>query len=74
MSVVNRRNAVVGYLVILVGKRYLRQTARDAVPAIDPETKRPNKSLVAVTLASAVGVMTLWRLRTNGDDADSSAE
>jgi hypothetical protein len=74
MSVVNRRNAVVGWLVIVVGKRVLRKKAREAVPALDPETKRPNKSLVAVAIASTAGAVTFWRLRSRGDDPGSSAE
>jgi hypothetical protein len=69
MSVFNRRNAAVGWLTWIVGKRVLKKKAKDAVPAVDPETKRPNKSAVALLLASAVGVATFWRKRSgDGDD------
>src|SRR5947209_2728821 len=54
MGVVNRRNAVVGYLALAVGKRVLKKKAKDAVPAIDTETKKPNKS--AIDLLATRGV------------------
>ena len=54
-----------------MGKRALKKKARDAAPSVDPETKRPNKSAVALTLAGVVGFLTFWRKRSSGDDADS---
>jgi hypothetical protein len=72
MSIINRRNAVVGWLALSVGKRALKKKAKDAAPSVDPETKRPNKSAVALALAGFVGVFTFWRKRSSGDDADSS--
>ncbi len=70
MSVINRRNAVMGWAAWAVGKRVLKKKARGAVPSIDTETKRPNKSAIALLIASAVGVATFWRSRA-GDDAPS---
>ena len=67
MAVFNRRNAAVGWLTLFVGNRVLKRKARQAVPAVDPETKRPNTSAVALLLASAVGVATFWR-RRSGDE------
>jgi hypothetical protein len=69
VSVFNRRNAVVGWAAWAVGKRVLKRKAKDSVPAIDPESKKPNKSAVALLIASAVGVATFWRSRT-GDEPD----
>lgn len=74
VSIVNRRNAVVGWAVLFVGRRALQKKAHDAVPALDPETKRPNKSLIAVAVASVGGALAFWRLRSRGDEPDSSAE
>ena len=68
MSVLNRRNAVVGYLALAVGKRVLKKKAKDAVPAIDAETKRPNKSATALLIAGTVGALTFWRKRSGGED------
>ena len=71
MAVFNRRNAAVGWLALLVGKRVLKRKAKQAVPAIDAESKRPNKSAVALLLASAVGVATFFR-RRSGDEGTST--
>ena len=40
-------------------------------PQASAETKRPNKSAIALALAGFVGVFTFWRKRSSGDDADS---
>jgi hypothetical protein len=71
VAVFNRRNAAVGWLALLVGKRVLKRKAKQAVPAIDAESKRPNKSAVALLLASAVGVATFFR-RRSGDEETST--
>ena len=68
MGVFNRRNAAVGWVTWTVGKRVLKRKAKDAAPAIDPETKKPNRSAIALLVAGAVGVLTFWRKRS-GDDA-----
>jgi hypothetical protein len=51
----------------MVGKRVLKKKAKDAVPAIDPQSKKPNKSAIALLIAGAAGVLTFWRKRS-GDD------
>jgi hypothetical protein len=68
VSVFNRRNAAVGWVAWAVGKRVLKKKAKDAVPAIDAETKRPNKSAIALLIAGAVGVASSWK-RRSGDDS-----
>ena len=70
MGVFNRRNAVAGYLALAVGKRVLKRKAKDAVPSIDTETKRPNKSAIALMIASAVGVATFWKKRSEDPSAE----
>jgi len=72
MSVINRRNAVVGWLALTVGKRVLKRKAKDVVPSVDPETKRPNTSAVALLLAGAVGLATFWRRRSGGGEETGS--
>jgi hypothetical protein len=72
MAVFNRRNAAVGWLALVVGKRVMKRKAKQALPAIDAESKRPNKSAVALLLASAVGVATFWRRRS--DDEETGPE
>jgi hypothetical protein len=68
VGVFNRRNAAVGWVTWLVGKRVLKKKARDAVPSIDSETKKPNKSAIALLIAGAAGALTFWRKRSGDDD------
>jgi hypothetical protein len=72
VGVFNRRNAAVGWLTWMVGKRVLKKKAKDAVPAIDPQSKKPNKSAIALLVAGAAGALTFWRKRS-GNDAPPSA-
>ncbi len=72
MSVFNRRNAAVGWVTWAVGKRVLKKKAKSAVPSVDPETKRPNKSALALAVAGLVCALTFWRSRSGGDDDTSS--
>jgi hypothetical protein len=69
VSIYNRRNAVVGYLALAVGKRVLKRKAKDAVPSIDPESKRPNKSAIALLIAGAAGAATFIRRRSEDPTA-----
>ena len=63
MSIVNRRNAVIGWLAWTGAKFVLKQKAKAAAPRIDRETKRPNRTAIALLVASAVGVAAFWRSR-----------
>ena len=69
MSVINRRNALFGWVVYQVGIRVIKQKAKRAVPAIDIESKRANKSAIALAAATVVGALTFWKLRSGGDDS-----
>jgi hypothetical protein len=60
MAIVNRRNAVLGWTVWKVAKRVARRKAKDAVPSFDPETKRPNKSLVFAIAGAFAGALWFW--------------
>ena len=61
MSIINRRNAVIGWGVWKLGKRVAKRKAKSATPTV--EGGRPNKSLIAVAIASVVGALTFWRRR-----------
>jgi hypothetical protein len=60
-----------GWLAWGVGKRVLKRKAKDAVPSVDPETKKPNKSAIALAVAGLAGAATFWRKRSDGDSADA---
>ena len=70
MGIVNRRNAMLGWAAWQVGKRVARRKAKSAVPAIDPESKRPNKSAIAAALAAVVGGLIFWRRQRDSGTAD----
>ena len=71
MAIVNRRNAVLGWLAWRAGKRLAKRKARSAVPSIDTETRRPNRAAAAVAVLAAVGgALLFWRRRS--DDRDTS--
>ncbi len=68
MGIFNRRNAAVGWVTWMVGKRVLKRKAKDVVPSVDPETKRPNRSAIALFVAGTIGALTFWRSRSGGDE------
>lgn len=68
MGIFNRRNAAVGWVTWMLGKRVLKRKAKGAVPNVDPETKRPNRSAIALLLTAALGALTFWRSRSSNDD------
>jgi hypothetical protein len=67
VSIFNRRNAAIGWLTWSVGKRVLKQKARGSVPSVDTNSKKPNRSAIALAAAGAVGVLAFRRRRSGGD-------
>ena len=67
MGIVNRRNAVLGWGVWKVGKRFAKRKAKGAAPSV--EGGRPNRSFFAVLLAGAAGALTFWRKRRGGGES-----
>ena len=64
MSVINRRNAVLGWAVWRVTKTLAKMKASNTKPSM--QGGRPNKSLLAVSvagvsLAGIAGALTFWR-------------
>jgi hypothetical protein len=64
VGIVNRRNAVLGWGVWKIGKRFAKRKAKGAAPSV--EGGRPNRSFFAVLLAGAAGALTFWRKRRSG--------
>ena len=67
MSMLNRRNAVLGWTVWQVGKRVAKKKARDAVPGRSGDSIRPNKGAIATGLVVLGGAVWLWRKRHSDD-------
>jgi len=73
MSIVNKRNAVLGWLTWTVGKRVAKKKARAAKPAI--EGGKPNKPAVGAVagVAALVGAVLLRKKRKHEDGSDSGS-
>jgi LPXTG-motif cell wall-anchored protein len=72
MGIVNKRNALLGWVTWNVGKRVARKKAKAALPAV--EGGRPNKPAVglAAGLAAVGGVLFFWRKKKSGGADESS--
>jgi hypothetical protein len=66
MGIINKRNAVLGWLTWNVGKRAARKKAKAVVPAL--EGGKPNRPAVrlAAGLAALGGVLFFWRKKKRG--------
>ena len=66
MSVINRRNAVMGWAIWKLAKQIGKKQARSATPSV--EGGKPNKSLIAVALAATAGAFAFLRGRRSTSD------
>ena len=71
MGLFNRRNALIGWLVWQVGTRVIKRKAKAALPSVDPETKRPNRTFVLLGLAGAGAAAYFWLRHGSSDDGDT---
>ncbi|MBA2360178.1 MAG: hypothetical protein H0V79_04430 [Actinobacteria bacterium] len=69
MGIVNRRNAMLGWMAWQAGKRVAKRKAKDAVPGRSGDSIRPNKGAIVSLLAAVGGALWFWR-RQQDDDAD----
>ena len=62
MGIVNKRNAVVGWFVVKVGKRVVRRKAAEPVPSAK------TRGAAAGALAAAGGALFFWRRAKRGGE------
>jgi hypothetical protein len=67
MSILNKRNAVLGWSVWQVTKRMAKRKAKEAKPGRVDDTRRPNKGAIASALAAAGGALWFWRRKRDSD-------
>jgi hypothetical protein len=65
MSVLNKRNALLGWAVWNVGKRMAKQKAKSTVSLDDG---LPTKSAAAAAIAAIGGALWFWRRRAGADE------
>jgi hypothetical protein len=69
MSIVNKRNAVLGWSVWKVGKRVAKRKAKDAVPGTGDHAGL-NKSAIATIAAAVGGAVLFWRKKSDASAAE----
>ena len=65
MSILNRRNAVLGWSVWQVGKVAAKRKAKQAV---QPKDKRRGKGAIVSAVAAAGGALWFWRRRRSDSE------
>ncbi len=68
MSIVNRRNAVLGWTVWQVMKGMAKRKAKSAVPTAEAPKRRRTKAALVGALAAAGAVVFFWRRNGSADD------
>ena len=63
MAIVNRRNALIGWSVLQIGKRVAKRKAKEAVPGPGDHAGL-NKSAIATIAATAGGALVFWRKKS----------
>ena len=70
MTIINRRNAILGWGVWTVGKKQAKRKARSALPT---DGRRAGMgAAVASGLAAAGGAIWFWRRRSGGDETEET--
>lgn len=62
MSILNKRNAVVGWVAVKVGKRVVKKKAAGAVPS------GRTGAAAGSGVAAVLGALLFWRKKRAGDD------
>ena len=72
----NRRKAMIGWLVYTaakpIAKRALRQKAKGAIPGTREGRRGPGKGVIFGGLAALAAGLMFWRRGSGGDDTGSS--
>jgi hypothetical protein len=66
VSIVNRRNAVLGWSVWQVSKGVAKRKAKSSAKS---DKGPPTKSMIAASVAGAVGAVAFWRKRRGGESS-----
>ena len=67
MSIINRRNAVLGWLTWVGAKTVVKHKAKQVVPGTVEGSKRPNKGAIAAGVAAVGSVLWFWRRKSSSD-------
>jgi hypothetical protein len=67
MSIMNRRNAVLGWVTWMTAKRVLKEKTKEAVPGKAEGSRRPNTAAILAALAAIGGAVWFWRRRRDDE-------
>jgi hypothetical protein len=71
-SIVNRRNAIMGWAAWTVGKRFLKEKVMRQAPTPPPPTlaerARSRKAITAYAVAAGASTLVFLRLRRGGEE------
>jgi hypothetical protein len=68
MGIMNKRNALLGWLTWRLGKRVAKRKAKAAVPSV--EGGKPNKPAIAAGVAALFGGLLFWRKAKKREGAE----
>lgn len=68
MSILNKRNAILGWSVWQVSKRMAKRKAKEAAPGRVDDTRRLNKGALVSALAAVGGALWFWRRKRGETD------
>ena len=71
MSIVNRRNAILGWTVWTISKTAAKRKAKQAVQVEDGDARPGKKAAVLSGLAATGGALYFWRRRRGGDETET---
>ncbi len=69
MSIMTKRNAVLGWAVWKVGKRVGKKKARSVLPGAAGESSRAKKPAIVAALAALGGALFFWRKKRSGGES-----
>jgi hypothetical protein len=67
MTILNKRNAMLGWATWQVGKRFARRKVKEAVPRRSDDAKRSKKKPFVSALAALGGALWFWRRRRSDE-------
>ena len=72
MTIINRRNAILGWSIWTVGKAQARRKAKQSLKTEDGSRgKAAAAAAAASALAAAGGAIWVWRRRSGGDETET---
>ena len=73
MGIMNRRNAMLGWVVWQAGKRMAKKKAKAAIPGRVDDSMRPNRSAIASLFVVVLGALWIWYRLSDDDDFEPAS-